>query len=386
MRSLLAAPVLDAGLIATLGPAEVADALAAEVAVRCELPDGSRPFSAQFLLTTGSGPISRHLMVNAAGAAVTAGGQAPASITIRADLPALHQALFGADRLGVATLPEINGPFEHVNTFRCCFDTDLDLTRLAIRYGSDKWGIHRYTRHYARHLAPLRDQPLTILEIGVGGYSDTGRGGGSLRMWERYFRRALIYGIDLFDKPHANAPRIQVFTGSQADPQFLAELLRQTGPLDLVIDDGSHISRDVIASFGQLFPALRPGGLYIVEDLQTSYWPGWGGSDTDLDRPDTSVGFLKARVDGLNYEEFTHSDGGPPGYTDRHITGLHFYHNLAVVEKGVNAEGGAPDFVPRAITAAAGSLPEQPPGRSRPVTVGAGQQPRAGQGEAGDHR
>jgi hypothetical protein len=103
----------------------------------------------------------------------------------------------------------------------------------------------------------------------------------------------------------------------------------------------------VITSFHTLFPKVRPGGLYVIEDLLTSYWPGWGGSSEQLDSPATSIGFLKTLIDGLNHEEILESGGRKPEWTDTQIRGLHFYHNLAIIERGSNAEGGGPAWITR---------------------------------------
>jgi hypothetical protein len=93
-----------------------------------------------------------------------------------------------------------------------------------------------------------------------------------------------------------------------------------------------------------LFPLLAPRGIYVVEDLQTSYWGpdarligNWGGS-SDLNAPHTSMNFLKSLTDCLNYEEFA-IEGYEPSYFDRHIVATHFYHNLAFIQKGTNDEG-----------------------------------------------
>jgi MycE methyltransferase N-terminal len=214
---------------------------------------------------------------------------------------------------------------------------DASLTDLAVHFGSDKWGeLHWYTPHYERHFAHLRDEPVRLLEIGIGGYADAMAGGGSLLMWQRYFRRGLICGLDLAEKK-VTGSRIRTVQGDQNDPGFLADLARRTGPLDIVIDDGSHVNEHVLTSFRTLFPLLRAGGIYVIEDLQSSYWPSYGGDNADLNSPATSVGHLKSLVDGLNHREY-HS--GPPSYFDHHVVGLHFYHNLAFVTKGVNDECG----------------------------------------------
>ncbi|WP_238014817.1 hypothetical protein KZZ52_34330 [Dactylosporangium sp. AC04546] len=218
-----------------------------------------------------------------------------------------------------------------------------DLAELILRMGSDKWGLHYYTQHYDRYLAPLRDLPVVMVEIGVGGFDHAGVGGGSLHAWSRYFHRGLVYGIDVADKRDVRHPRVTTLQGDQADTGFVAQVLAETGPPDIVLDDGSHRSADVIASFELFFPHLRDGGLYFVEDLQTSYWPGFGGRSDDLNTTVTSMGRLKALVDGLNHEEIGRRAPAP---TDRQIRGVHFHHNLAVVEKGSNAEGSLPPWHP----------------------------------------
>ena len=212
-----------------------------------------------------------------------------------------------------------------------------DLDRLAGVYGSDKWGEHFYTPHYARHFGPLRRRPLTLLEIGIGGYDDPRAGGASLRMWRAYFPRARIHGIDIHDKSAHDGRRIRTYRGDQTDAEFLERLVGEIGRPDIVIDDGSHLNAHVVATFEILFPLLADDGLYVVEDTQTSYWPGYGGSvDRDADAG-TSMGFLKRLADGLNHAEFGLA-GYAPTYYDRHVVALHFYHNLVVVEKGLNDE------------------------------------------------
>ena len=213
-----------------------------------------------------------------------------------------------------------------------------DLVRLARLFETDKWGEHWYIPHYARHLESRRHEPLHILEIGIGGYSAPNYGGASLRMWKAYFRKSRVYGIDVYDKTRLEEPRIRTFQGSQDDPAFLRRVAEQIGRLDLVVDDGSHVNAHVITAFETLFPLLSPGGLYIVEDTQTSYWPGFGGSSTDFTGPTTTMGYFKHVLDGLNYEERI-QPGYVPTELDRSIVAMHVYHNLIVIEKGRNVEG-----------------------------------------------
>ena len=212
-----------------------------------------------------------------------------------------------------------------------------DLVALARKHGTDKWGTHRYAQHYDHALEHLRDEPVNLLEIGVGGYSDPAKGGHSLRMWKEFFPRGHIFGMDIHDKSRLEEDRIRIFRGDQGDPESLRAVAKQIGRLDVIIDDGSHLSDHVVTTFETLFPLLEPNGIYAVEDLQTSYWPERHGS-LDRDSPDTSMGMLKRLVDGLNYEEFLDEDYEPT-YTDVHVVAAHFFHNLAIIEKGDNLEG-----------------------------------------------
>lgn len=219
-----------------------------------------------------------------------------------------------------------------------------DLRALATLHGTDKWNSHWYAQHYQRHFQSLRRKRINLLEIGVGGYDDPHAGGESLRMWKQFFPRAQIYGIDIHDKSPHEETRITIFQGSQCDAEFLRHVAQRIGRLDIVVDDGSHVNEHVIASFEVLFPLLADGGIYAIEDTQTSYWPGDHGGSDDLGSPLTSMNRLKRLIDGLNYEEFV-DPSYRPNYFDRHVVSAHFYHNLAFIYKGVNAEGTNRDIL-----------------------------------------
>jgi demethylmacrocin O-methyltransferase len=211
------------------------------------------------------------------------------------------------------------------------------LTALAQEFGSDKWGVHRYTPHYQRHFAPLRDREMLVLELGIGGYAREQQGGASLRMWKWFFPRAQVVGVDIQDKSFVDEPRVHSFKGSQTNKVLMRRIVKRFGPPTIVIDDGSHRPPHVIKSFEILFPMLADGGLYAIEDIQTSYWPDWKGS-LDPDDPTTSMAMVKRLLDGLNHEEFL-DDAYEPSYTDLHVVAVHCYHNLVIIEKGDNREG-----------------------------------------------
>ena len=131
----------------------------------------------------------------------------------------------------------------------------------------DKW--HHYFEIYERHLARIRPSSPTMLEIGV-------QGGGSLEMWRQYFGgSAHIYGLDIDPAARRHEDiATKIFVGDQADRAFLQNVMAQTGPLDLVIDDGGHTANQQITSFEAIYPNLNENGIYLVEDTHTSLWGG----------------------------------------------------------------------------------------------------------------
>lgn len=233
--------------------------------------------------------------------------------------------------------PELKGRLKCLYERCVSFFYPNNLIKLAEIYETDKWNAHWYAQHYQQHFHPLRKKKLRILEIGVGGDDDPKRGGASLRMWKKYFPNSLIYSIDIHDKSFLQEKRIKIFKGSQADENFLREVCREIGPLDIIIDDGSHLNEHVITSFKVLFPLLKEGGIYVGEDLQTAYWSRYGGDSANLNNTATSMGFFKSLVDSLNYVEFERP-GYVPTYFDAHITAIHFYHNMAFIYKNENVE------------------------------------------------
>jgi len=212
-----------------------------------------------------------------------------------------------------------------------------DLVKLAEYYGTDKQGSHFYAPHYQLHFQKFRFKKINLLEIGAGGEENPLEGGCSLRMWKNYFPFANIFSIDIFDKSLIQEPRIKIFKGNQADEGFLDKVVKEIGEIDIIIDDGSHLNDHVIRTFTHLFQYLKDGGIYVIEDTQTSYWPDFGGQSQDLVNSLTSMNFLKSLTDSLNHKEII-QPGYQPNYFDRKITSIHFYHNLVFVYKGDNSE------------------------------------------------
>lgn len=213
----------------------------------------------------------------------------------------------------------------------------FNLSKIALIHKTDKFGSHFYTPHYQEHFKRFKFKRNNILEIGVGGYKDPYAGGNSLRMWKSYFPFSRIYSLDIYDKSFLQEKRIKIFKGSQIDFEFLNKVVDEIGRLDIVVDDGSHINEHVIESFKFLFPKMKIGGIYVIEDTQTSYWKDYGGDSENLNSKKTIYGFFKSLIDGLNNEEFI-LPAYQKTYFDKHIISMHFYHNLIFIYKGNNDE------------------------------------------------
>jgi len=212
-----------------------------------------------------------------------------------------------------------------------------NLNKLGKIYGTDKKGTHFYTSHYMTHLERFKYRRINLLEIGVGGYENPHLGGKSLRMWKKYFAFGNIFSIDIYDKSSLQEDRITTFKESQIDKIFLNKVTEKIGAIDIIIDDGSHINEHVIEAFNILFPILQDGGIYVIEDTQTSYWDEFGGDSKDLKNPKTIMNYFKSLTDSLNNQEFL-IPNYKQNYFDKKIVSMHFYHNLIFIYKGNNDE------------------------------------------------
>lgn len=165
---------------------------------------------------------------------------------------------------------------------------DDNLFKLGHQYGTDKVQ-HGFLPIYARAFGDPA-KLSAFLEVGVFR-------GSSLRMWRDYFINAQIYGLDGFTGVMGNGqvycqgscvdeatggtlgPRVRLLQANQSDElameRVVRELKAQKLQLDVIIEDGSHLHRDQQLNLAQLFPLLRPGGMYSMEDVHTSFMQGY---------------------------------------------------------------------------------------------------------------
>ncbi len=199
------------------------------------------------------------------------------------------------------------------------------------RYFDDNPGrlIHKWAHYfsiYERHFNAFRNRPIRLIEYGVFH-------GGSLQMWKHYFGpQAQIIGVDIDTRCAALAePGIEIEIGDQEDPQTHARLREKYGEFDIVIDDGGHSMRQQIVTFQEMYPAVKAGGIYLAEDLHTSYFPRWGGG---IRQPGTFIEFSKLFIDQL-HAWYSMTDDHQPDLLTTSAYGLHFYDSILVIEKGI---------------------------------------------------
>lgn len=211
----------------------------------------------------------------------------------------------------------------------------MTLDELGLQYGTDKASSHHgYMPFYEQHLAHRRHQPLTLLELGV-------KRGASLRVWRDWFPNAKIVGLDR--KPPIEVDGCTIIQGSQDDPTAITTLAEH-GPFDIIIDDASHDSSKTITSFELLYPHLNPAGMYIIEDLHSSYWSQvYGPAEANLNpgtTQATAMNFCKRLADEVNFDP--RSGPRPPrkpalfprtywlGY---HLRSVSFGYDICFIEK-----------------------------------------------------
>jgi cephalosporin hydroxylase len=186
--------------------------------------------------------------------------------------------------------------------------------------------IHKWVHYfdiYERHFERFRDKRPVMLEIGV-------QGGGSLAMWKAYFGPgSKIIGIDIDAncKQH-ECEDIEIFIGNQSSADIMNAILQKYPEVDIVLDDGSHIGSDTIASFNMLYDHVSPNGIYMVEDTHTSYWPKFQGG---LNVNGTFVEFSKNKIDEVNA---IHTEGAiPMSKFTTSTDSITYYDSVVVFER-----------------------------------------------------
>jgi hypothetical protein len=197
-------------------------------------------------------------------------------------------------------------------------------------YSSEKFPIvnkwHHYIPIYERYFEKYRGQRVRFLEIGVSE-------GGSLRMWREFFGPdAVIFGIDINQNcSELNGIHGQVRIGSQDDSSFLTAVVSEMGGVDVVLDDGSHDMAHIAASLRILFPQLKVGGTYLIEDLHTAYWRGFGGG---YNSKDNFYRIVPSLIDDIH--SWYHPYARRSALANDGVSSIHLHDSIIVLEKEKN--------------------------------------------------
>lgn len=195
-------------------------------------------------------------------------------------------------------------------------------------YKNDRKLIHKWLHYfeaYDQHFKRYRGKEVTILEIGVFQ-------GGSLQMWRDYFGpQAKIYGVDIEPKcKELEEEGIEIFIGSQSDREFLRKLKTQIPKVDILIEDGGHMMEQQIVTFEELFDHVKDDGVYLCEDLHSSYWLTFGGGHK---RKSSFIEYSKNFIDWLHAYHSEQRSLQVSEFT-RSVKSIHYYDSIIVLEKG----------------------------------------------------
>jgi len=193
-------------------------------------------------------------------------------------------------------------------------------------FDSSKVSIHKWENYFAiyeSYFDKFRKRNARVLEIGI-------QYGGSLKMWKEYFGNAKIFGIDINpDCKNLEEQNIDIQIGSQNDKRFLKDFAEYVNSLDIIIDDGGHTMDQQLKTFKVLFPILNEEGIYVVEDVESSYQNMYGGGPK---RNGTFIEYSKNLIDKINAN---HSDFVTlkPNWHSKNIEFIHYYNNVVVFKK-----------------------------------------------------
>jgi hypothetical protein len=145
----------------------------------------------------------------------------------------------------------------------------MTLEQLGDKYQTDKTLYHGYHYFYPRFLEPLRNETFNMLEIGLGSFQDNT--GDSPKLWKEYFPNTNVFVMDI-DYEYQDEYGT-IIRGDQSNIDDIVKVANIINTAKFIIDDGSHHSEHQLLTFTYLFQhLLEPGGVYIIEDIECSYW------------------------------------------------------------------------------------------------------------------
>ncbi|KAF4550796.1 Hypothetical protein D9617_16g015860 [Elsinoe fawcettii] len=182
---------------------------------------------------------------------------------------------------------------------------DPTFYEIALKHGTDKVTDHSYQDMYENHLPAWRYKKFKMLEIGLGCDMTYGPGA-SYYTWLEYFPHVDLYFME-YDAKCAEqwadkTTGATIITGDQGDPVFLEKFMSEYGKdFDIIVDDGGHTMEQQKTSLQHLWKAVKPGGIYFCEDLQTSYWEAYGGGAKAISEGKTMMQYIHLLIEDITY-------------------------------------------------------------------------------------
>lgn len=196
-------------------------------------------------------------------------------------------------------------------------------------HNTDKVTHHKYHNIYPRYIEQYYDTDGGILEVGLAGQC-------SLRTWLDVFPNMHVYVFEK-DCTDSSTDRYSIIQCDQSSAESLQKAVKKCKhPIYFINDDGSHHPEHQLLTFNALFPTLEVGGVYIIEDIETSYWTRGQNYGYDfpfgIGHPDSIVEVFKKVADSVNYE-FSRFDDSTVQHVHE-IQSITFAKNCIVIVKG----------------------------------------------------
>lgn len=174
--------------------------------------------------------------------------------------------------------------------------------------------FEHYYPIYTDHFSDIRNSSLSLLEIGV-------QDGSSIKYWRTEYPKWDVWGMDIDPRCEGD----QIIIGDQTN----IDILNSFKPFDIIIDDGGHTMNQQIVSFETLFPKLNSGGIYVIEDIHTSFWPKFFDSDVLF------IDYVKNLADGIHdiANQESRLEGRRGSYSKYDISSIHFYPSIIFIHK-----------------------------------------------------
>lgn len=243
------------------------------------------------------------------------------------------------------------------------------LTDIANFYGTDKGtegpsavhGAHNYTDIYESYIGSFRDKAISILEIGIGlkrkddpriAHGRNKEGAASVHMWYEYLPKGDIHAVDIVPASQLDNERIHTYIADQGDKKSLEALIQSFGKreFDFIIDDGSHHPDHQQLTLNMLFPLLRSGGVYFIEDLRNDGLGDPGKNGIFNDRVLNTRRVLKSFNESSVFE--APNALGDTSYLAEHIAAMHFHvpvqrvNRKALIQRFIGGKEKVLEFVP----------------------------------------